>query len=225
MKKKWILVAVVSIGLLLFACSPKAEDARKINDIIAEQAYMRVILGDGYHQNEVCFDVENDRAVVPPDAGWGLLKYRDGDTVGVNYGEEEGVDIYDADEEINPELYQHFYLDSIRNLNLTVKDVRESDYYVKVVKCEELELFENELFILSGMVINEDYELSGIGLEFDKKFRPIRKTFQLQKKNSTELQNVEKDSAKCTQEFSYDLENLKFKISFDKVKKKIEKEY
>lgn len=225
MKKKWGMAAIVVVfaGVFMFSLLKEAEDTQKINDIISEQSYVRVALGDGYHQSEVRFDALNDRAVVPANASWGLEKYRDGGNVGVNYGENEGVDVYRADQETNPELYLHFYFDSIRNLNLTVGEVRESGYYVMVVKRGELDWFEKELFILSGMVIDKDYELSGVGLEFDKKFRPVRKTFILQKKDRGELRDIERDSEKCTQEFSYNMGKLQFGMAFEKVKRGIEK--
>lgn len=221
---KWALAAVFGVCMLwIFTRGEAVEDAQKINDILAEQRYMQVFLGEGYHQSEVWFDMENDRAVVPESAAWGLSKCRNREMMGVNYGEVEGVDVYESDRESHPEMYRHFYMDSIRSLNLTVGEVRENDYCVNVVKKQPLALFEKELVALSGMVLNENYELSGVWISFDKRFRPIKKIFELRKKDSTKLQNTVRDSEKCTQEFSYHLGKIKFEMGFRKVKKEIER--
>lgn len=225
MKKTWMIFAGIFACLLLATCSKEVPDSKKVNEILKGERYVRVRLGDSYHQSEVRFDREGDQAVVPDNAEWGLSKYRDGSTVGVNYGEDEGVDIYDADAEITPELYIGNYMKTIEKLDLTAGDVRESNYNVRIVKKAKLDLFEEELSLLSGMVVNDSYELTGVEIVFDKHFRPEKKTFQLQKKEETELGDEEEDSAKCTQEFSYNIGKMRFNWSFEKVQKAIEKEY
>lgn len=224
MKRKWMIAAAACLGFLMTACSKDMSDPQKINDILQEEQYVTVTLGESYHQEEVRFDTESDRAVVPKGVEWGLQKYRDGAETGVDYGG-EGVDIYESDKETDPELYAENYLDSIRELDLTVKDVRENDYSIKVVKKSQLELFEEELSVLSGMVVNDAYKLAGVEIEFDKNFRPVEKIFQLEKKDSTKLENEEEDSEECTQEFSYNIKKMRFDWSFKRVKKSIEKEY
>lgn len=221
--KKWLLAAL-GFCLIFTACSQEMEGSEKINDIMQKEKYMRVILGESYHQREVRFDLENDKAVVPKNAEWGLPQYRDGAETGANYGE-EGVDIYQSDKELNPELYEEFYLDSIRSLNLTVQDVKDSEYTVRVAKKSKLDCFEEELSILSGMVVKDSYELAGVEIQFDKKCRPIKKVFQFVKKDSTNLKNGEEDSRECMQEFSYNIGEIRFDWAFKRVKKMIEKQY
>lgn len=222
--KRWMIIAMAILGAALTGCSKEMADSQSINGILQEERYVKVTLGESYHQEEVEFDMGNDRAVVPKSAEWGLQKYRDGEETGVNYGG-DGVDIYESDKEMDPELYAGYYLDSIRALKLTVKDVRDSDYSVKIVKKSRLDLFEEELATLSGMVVNDAYRLAGVEIEFDKSFRPVKKTFQLEKKDSTKLENQEEDSEECTQEFSYNVGKMRFDWAFNNVKKSIEKEY
>lgn len=225
MRKKWRVAAVVFLSMLVSGCSKEVPGVQKINDILREEGYIKMMLAESYHQEEVLFDLENDRAVVPEGIGWGLQKYRDGAETGANYGEEESVDIYESDKETNPELYIESYLDSVRELNLTVQDVRDSGYAVRVVKNEHLSVFEEELAILSSVVVDDAYRLVGVEIKFDKKFRPIEKIFQLEKKDSTNLENEEKDSGECTQKFSYDIGKMRFGWAFDHVKKSIEDVY
>lgn len=224
MKKRWITGAALLSLLFLAACAKKVPDSKKINSILKEEPYIRVLLEESYHQSEVRFDQKNDRAVVPKGAEWGLPKYREKEIVGISFGGEEGADISEADEELNPELYLENYMGLIRQLHLTVGDVRESDYHVKVVKKKQLRAFEEEISLLSGMVIKDSYELTGVEIAFDRKFRPVKKTFQFQKKEDTELDD-EEDSAKCTQRFAYGVGKTRFNWSFRQVKKLIENEY
>lgn len=225
MKKKWIIILGICAVFFLTACKKDYSESQKINDILDREDYVAIILGDGYLQQEVRFEMKEDRAVVPVNAKWGLPKYREGETVGVSYGEEGGVDIYDADPGVNPELYLESYLDSVRSLNLTVRDIKDSGFSVKIVQKEQLSVFAEELVHMSGMVFKDSYELAGVNIQFDDKCRPVRKEFQLQKKDKTKLDDEEKDSAKCTQKFSYDIGKIKFGWAFNKVKKEIEKEY
>lgn len=225
MKRKHIMAAVIGLLFLLAGCAKQETKLQNVNEVMQEILYMRVTLGESYHQEEVLFDMQNTRAVVPKRAAWGLPKYRDGNRTGMNYGGEEGVDIYESDREINPELYNESYFGSIRNLNLSVKEVKDNDYTVRVVKEEQLELFEEELAILSGMVVSDAYELVGVEVRFDEKFRPIEKIFQFEKKDSTNLGNEEQDSIECMQTFSYDVGKINFWWSFHSVKHAIEKEY
>lgn len=225
MRRKWSVIMVAVCCMVMTACSEKISDTRKINDILQEEGYLKVTLEERYHQEKVLFDLENDRAVVPKGLEWGLPKYRDGAETGVSYGEEESVDIYESAQEIDPELYAESYLKSIQELNLTVRDVRDSGYALKVVNHEQLELFEEELAVLSGVVVDDAYELVGVEILFDKKFRPVEKIFQLEKKDNTNLGNEEEDSKECTQKISYNIGKLQFRGAFQRVKKSIEKMY
>lgn len=225
MKWKHIMAFGFVVSFLLAGCAKRETQLQNVNEAIQEINYMRVKLGENYHQEEVLFDMQSTRAVVPKGAAWGLPKYRDGDETGMNYGGEEGVDIYESDREVNPELYNESYFDSIRNLNLSTKEVRDNGYTVQVVKEEQLELFEEELSVLSGMVVSDGYELAGVEVKFDEKFRPIEKIFQFEKKNSTNLGNEKQDSMECMQTFSYDVGKINFWWSFNRVKRAIEKEY
>ena len=73
------------------------------------------------------------------------------------------------------------------------------------------------------MVIGNEYDLSGVSIEFDKKYRPVKKIFQLKKKENTMLGNEEDESVNCIQEFSYDVGKMKFDRQFRRVEKMIEK--
>lgn len=224
MKKTGVAILGICAAILFSGCAKEVPGNKRIHEILEEETRLRVTLGEAYLQSEVEFDMENDRAVVPVEAEWGLPKYRDGKEVGVSYGEEGGAEIYDADRETNPELYVEEYLDLIQELDLTVEDVRASGFDVKVIKDQTLKKFEEELTLLSGMVVKDSYELVGVSIKFDDKYRPIKKEFQFAKKDNTSLDNVENDSEKCTQEFSYEIGKRKFDSAFEKVKKEIDRD-
>lgn len=223
MKKIWITTLSFCMLCFFTACSKEISGTTKIHDLMNEETYVRINLGEAYLQSEVSFDFEKDRAVVPVTAEWGLPKYRDGEMAGISY-EEEGAEVYETDIETNPELYASFYLGAIKELNLTVEEVRNSGFDVKVVKKKELARFEEELFLLSGMVVKDAYDLVGVSIRFDDKFRPIKKEFQFEKKDQTRLDDVGTDSEKCTQEFHYDIGKMKFDSAFDKAKKEIDRD-
>lgn len=224
MKSRIKIIFAAGVCFLLTACAKEPEDLQKVNSILKEQAYVDVILGGGYHQEEVMFDQENDKAVIPRDAKWGRPSFRDESKSGIYYGESEGGELYDTDKEVSPELYLDFYLASIRNLNLTVGDVKQSGYVVQVVKRSQLELFEKELAYLTSVIMKDNYELTGVEIEFDKQCRPIRKNFQLQNIREDEMKKEDSDSEECTQEFSYEISESKFERAFKKVKAEIEQE-
>ena len=58
-----------------------------------------------------------------------------------------------------------------------MSDIRKNNYNIKVVKKKQLEAFEQELALMSGVVIKGEYELTGVNIEFDRRFRPVKKTF------------------------------------------------
>lgn len=122
------------------------------------------------------------------------------------------------------ELYIDSYQNSAGKLHLTVKDVKNADYAVKIVKKEELEPFEEELAVLSDMVVNDAYNLAGVEIQFDKKFRPVKKIFQFEKKDSTMLEQEEEDIKDCTQMYSYGVGETEFNWSFKRVKKMIQED-
>ena len=125
-ERKWLcgILAAVILGNMT-GCAEQISGKTTVNRILAEESYINVILGEGYHQQEVRFDLKNDRAVIPKDVQWGMHSYRNGTEVGISYGESEGCEIYDSDPEVNPELYEESYLDSIRELKLNVSDIRK----------------------------------------------------------------------------------------------------
>lgn len=222
MKKILGTMLVGCAVVFLTACAKEMPGTTKINDLMKEEQYFRVTLEEAYLQSEVRFDMEEDRAVVPVTAEWGLPKYREKDTAGVSY-DEEGAEIYETDPETNPELYASLFIGDIQELELTVEEVRDSGYDVKIVKKKELEKFEKELSLLSGMVVKDAYNLVGVSIRFDDQFRPIKKEFQFEKKDKTRLDDVGTDSEKCTQEFHYDIGKRKFESAFDKAKKEIDR--
>lgn len=224
MKRIRFATVLFLVAICLTGCSKEMPGTTKINDIIEEESYIKLILGEAYLQEQVVFDVKKDSAVVPKGAAWGLPKYRDGDTAGVSYGEEGGAEIYATDQETNPELYLASYMEALKELQLTVKDVRDSGYDVKIVKKKELDRFEEELTLLSGMVVKDAYELTGVSIRFDDKFRPIKKEYQFEKKDKTRLDNETTDSGKCIQEMDYDVGKVKFDTTFEKVKKEIDRD-
>lgn len=222
MKRK--LIVGIGVCLLLTGCAKEPEDSKRVNDILQEQPYVDVVMGEVYHQERVKFDRENERAVIGVDAKWGRPSFRDGDETGVYYGEEEGGEIYESEEEAFPELYQDSYFASIQNLDLLASDVKRSDYVVRVVRDEQLELFEREITELTSIIMKDYYELTGVEIEFDKECRPIRKTFQLQNKKKGELKKEHLDSEECVQEFSYGTRKAAFEHMYKKVKTEIENE-
>ncbi len=224
MKKTGLAIVGILVAMCLTGCSKEIPGTTKINEIIEEESYVKMILGEAYLQEQILFDLEQDYAVVPKEAAWGLPKYREGDTAGVSYGEEGGAEVYTTDRETNPELYLTSYLDALKGLQLTVKDVRDSGYDVKIVKKKDLDRFEEELTLLSGMVVKDAYKLTGVSIRFDDEFRPIKKEYQFEKKDKTRLDNEETDSEKCIQEFDYDVGKVKFVTTFEKVKKEIDRD-
>ena len=225
-ERKWLcgILAAVILGNMT-GCAEQISGKTPVNRILAEEPYINVILGEGYHQQEVRFDLKNDRAVIPKDVQWGMHSYRNGTEVGISYGESEGCEIYDSDPEVNPELYEESYLDSIRELKLNVSDIRKNNYNIKVVKKKQLEAFEQELALMSGVVIKGEYELTGVNIEFDRRFRPVKKTFRLQALDESQMHEEKKDEKKCIQEFGYNIGKVRFQTSYRDVEKKIQKEW
>ena len=216
MKKIMTLSVAVCMSLILLSCQKEVDSSEKINDILENETYMKIELGEDYHQSAVLFALQEEKAVVPKDVKWGLPKYRKKDTIGVSFGE-EGTEIYKADGEMYPELYVESYLASIKNLDLSVKEVKDRNYSVKIADKEQLKWFEEELYMVSTLVIGDSYELSGVTVEFDREYRPVKKIFQLKKKNNTILGDEEDDSKKCIQKISYDVGKLKFNRQFHQV--------
>ena len=75
-KRNKVLFGIASC-LFLTACAKEVDGAEKINDILKQQPYVDVQLGEEYHQSEVKFSTEGDKAVVPKDAEWGRAEYRE----------------------------------------------------------------------------------------------------------------------------------------------------
>lgn len=224
MKRKLKIAVGISACILLSACAKEPENSQPVNEILKEQAYIDVQMGEAYHQSEVKLDREENRAVIPKDAAWGRPEYREENEAGIYYGEGEGGEIFDTDKETSPELYDTSYLESIQNLNLTVKDVKKADYVVQIAASSKLKLFEKELRQLTGLVMKDQYELTGVEISFDKQGRPVKKEFQLQESDEDELKKGEIDSEQYTQEFSYETNAVSFERSLKKVKKQIEQE-
>ncbi len=224
MKKTGIAVLGICALILVSGCTKEVAGNKRINEILEAESHVKVMLGEAYLQSEVEFDVEKDRAVVPVGAEWGLPKYREGNEAGASYGEEGGAEIYDTDWETNPELYPEVYLGLIKELDLTVGDVRDSGFDVKIISDQTLRKFEEELTLLSGMVVKDSYELVGVSIKFDDQYRPIKKEFQFEKKDQTSLEDAKNDSEKCIQEFSYEIGERKFNSAFDRVKKEIDRD-
>lgn len=222
MKKIVMLGVAVGISFFMMACQKDRVSSEKVNDILKKEDYVRIELGENYHQSSVLFALQDEKAVIPKDVKWGLPKYREKNTIGVSFGE-EGVETYKADGEMYPELYVKSYLSAIVRLNLTVKEVKDSNYHIKVADKTQLKWFENELYTISTMVIGDSYDLSGVSIEFDQQYRPIKKIFQLKKRDNTMLGKEEKESINCMQEFSYEVGMVKFNRQFRRVKKMIEK--
>lgn len=222
MKKIIMLSTAVYISLFMIACQKDSVSYENVNDILAEESYIKMELGENYHQSSIWFALQEEKVVVPKDVEFGLPKYREKNIIGVSFGE-EGTEIYKADGEMYPELYIKSYFSSIGRLHLSTKEVKDSNYCIKVADKKQLEWFEKELYMLSTMVIGDSYELSGVSIEFDKNYRPVKKIFQLSKKDSTMIGSEEDESINCIQEFSYDIGERKFNYQFRKVEKMIEK--
>lgn len=223
MKKIVMLGVAVCISFFTIACQKEGVSSEKVNDILKQESYMKVELGENYHQSSVLFAFQDEKAVVPRNVEWGLPKYREKNTIGVSFGE-EGTEIYEADGEMYPELYAESYLSSVTRLNLSTKEVKDSNYHIKVADKTQLKWFEQELYAISTMVIEDSYDLFGVSIEFDEKYRPVKKIFRLKKKENTMLGNDENESINCIQKFSYDVGKMKFNRQFRQVEKMIEKE-
>ncbi len=222
-KRSKVLFGIASC-LLLAACAKQVDGTEKINDILKQESYVDVQLGQEYHQSEVKFSTKEDKAVVPKDAEWGRMEYREKNEVGIYYGEEEGGEVFETDQEITPELYASAYFTSIQNLNLTASEVQREEYVVQVTKRAELESFEEELRMLTGIIMKNHYELTGVEIIFDKQCRPVQKRFQLQDINESELNKDSIESEDYVQKFSYKTGQGKFNRTLKKVKKEIAKE-
>lgn len=91
------MVAVVMCTVILSglaACGKEPEDSKSIRDILEQQQYMEVTLGESYHQEKVLFDVMGQRAVIPKDTKWGRQEFREKDVTGIFYGAQEGGERY-----------------------------------------------------------------------------------------------------------------------------------
>lgn len=222
-KKSRALLGIVGC-LFLTACTKEVDSAEKVNRILEQEKYVDVQLGEEYHQSEVKFSVEENRAVVSKDAEWGRPQYREKEEAGIYYGKEEGGEIFETDAEITPELYVESYFASIENLNLTAEKVKNEEYVIQVTEKDALEPFEEELRMLTGIIMKDHYELTGVEITFDKRCRPVQKSFQLQDIDEDELKKGETDSEDYVQKFSYETGKRAFDRTFKKVKKEIEKE-
>lgn len=222
-KKSRMLFGLVSC-LFLTACTKEVDSTENVNRILEQEQYVDVQLGEEYHQSEVKFSIKEDKAVVSKDAEWGRPEYREKEEAGVYYGAEEGGEIFETDPEITPELYAESYFDSIESLNLTAAEVKKEAYIIQVTEKEALERFEKELRVLTGIIMKDHYELTGVEITFDKQCRPVQKSFQLQDIDEDELKKGEIDSGDYVQKFSYETVEGKFDRTLKKVKKEIEKE-
>lgn len=77
MRKRNKVLFGIAGCLFLTACAKEVDGAEKINDILKQQPYVDVQLGEEYHQSEVKFSTEEDKAVVPKGAEWGRAEYRE----------------------------------------------------------------------------------------------------------------------------------------------------
>lgn len=222
-KKSRVLFGIVSC-LFLTACTKEVDSSEKVNRILEKEPYVDVQLGEEYHQSEVMFSIKEDRAVVSKDAEWGRPEYRDKEEAGIYYGKEEGGELFETDSEITPELYAETYFESIEHLNLTAEEVKKESYVIQVTKKEDLERFEDELRVLTGIIMKDHYELTGVEIMFDKQCRPVQKSFQLQDIDEDELKKGEIDSEDYVQKFSYGTGEGTFDRTWNKVKKEIERE-
>ena len=94
MRKRNKVLFGIAGCLFLTACAKEVDGTEKINDILKQQPYVDVQLGEEYHQSEVKFSTEEDKAVVPKGAEWGRAEYREKKEAGIYYGEGEGGEIF-----------------------------------------------------------------------------------------------------------------------------------
>lgn len=76
---------------------------------------------------------------------------------------------------------------------------------------------------MSGVVIKGEYELTGVNIEFDRRFRPVKKTFRLQALDESQMHEEKKDEKKCIQEFGYNIGKVRFQTSYRDVEKRYRK--
>ena len=116
------------------------------------------------------------------------------------------------------------YFESIQNLNLTAAQVQKEEYVIQVTENKKLELFEEELRILTGIIMKDHYELTGVEITFDKQCRPVQKNFRLQDIDEGKLKKGTIESEDYVQKFSYETGQGKFDRTIKKVKKEINEE-
>ena len=208
MRKRNKVLFGIAGCLFLTACAKEVDGTEKINDILKQQPYVDVQLGEEYHQSEVKFSTEEDKAVVPKGAEWGRAEYREKKEAGIYYGEGEGGEIFETDSD----------------LNLTAAQVQKEEYVIQVTENKKLELFEEELRMLTGIIMKDHYELTGVEITFDKQCRPVQKNFQLQDIDEDELKKGTIESEDYVQKFSYETGQGKFDRTIKKVKKEINEE-
>ena len=95
MKRLIMLGMAVWISFFTAACQKDDVPSERVNDILKQETYVKIKLGENYHQASVLFALEEEKSVVPKDVEWGLPKYRDKNTVGVSFGE-EGTEVYET---------------------------------------------------------------------------------------------------------------------------------
>lgn len=223
-RKRRMLFAVLFCCLGMTGCTKDPEDSQRMQEILEQQECIKVVMGEAYHQETVLFYPQKDKAVIPENAKWGRPSFREGENVGIYYGEDEGGELYESAQEISPELYLDSYMHAMESLDVHVSDIKEENYVVKVVKPSQLKLFEEELSTLSSMILKDEYDLTGVEITFDKQCRPVQKVFQLRNISGEEVKNSHTDAQECVQEYFYDTGKSKFERIFRAVKEEIEEE-
>lgn len=136
----------------------------------------------------------------------------------------------DKDKEESPylELTKKIYFNAIKNLNLTVRDVKNSNYKYRSYNKKDIDILLKQE-IVSHTIKSKD-EIKYVEISFDKEFRPIKVRITLASSKSkfvSTKEELEERAAGYTHWFSY-INKGRFNKEFKEIKKMIyewDKEY
>ncbi len=179
MRDKWkaaVLFLVIGVLTCIGGMRVNASEDLFIEEILEDSTYVRAVLGEGYLGKTILYDIAGDKSVSYPNDGEHKTILREKEKATVFYGKYRGKDEHKKYEELFPELNIAFFYAPIKELGLTMSEVRAQDYQIEVT---ELEQIENFLIPLSfvGVIDNEMFTILQIDIAFDEACRPIEIRF------------------------------------------------
>ncbi|MEN8906124.1 MAG: hypothetical protein ABF289_09235 [Clostridiales bacterium] len=216
--------------LILFGCS--VPEDKPIAEIIDEENYIK-IHKQAYPFRYIFIDDKGDKAY-----GWEddikifsekkieFSAYRNGEKI-VRLTQ-DGADITNGKEsKYYIELSKETYFAAIKNLNLTAKNIKNSNYKYITKSKKEIDILLKQEII--SHTIDFDDKIKYIELSFDNKFRPVKVRIVLESsKHVSTKEELKERGDSYTHWFSYDLNKNQFKKEFNEIKKMIyeeDKEY